>query len=1313
MTKLGHKWRYFIGIYSVAVFLAGLLSYNLYLNQKQQQLVEIDTRLSLAIHMARQLAGENFDERINSASSVSPQDFLTIRQKYDALSHQLGVQSIASYLKASDDQVFLTSSSSNPPYFASDTAASFFQITSNSDFLLKLQQLDQPIYFDFAFASSSGRMLLMPFQDQSGRRFAWAASMAKPVIDQLLMPLQKTAWTIFIGVLGFVVLAALLQKRWFNSQSNPVGEAGLLKALINTLPDLIWVKDANGVYIACNREFEKLYGASETEIIGKTDYDFVKPELAAIIRQHDRAAIEQARPNKNEEWLVYADHTHQGLMETTKTPIYSEQGQLLGVLGVAHDITAYREQEKALRRESEKNLAILHNASDGIHILDQDGSVLEASDSFYAMLGYSREEAVGLNVADWDAHYTPEELLQILRNQFVNPVRFLFETLHKRRDGSVFQVEVSCLPLQIEDQPVLFCSSRNMTARKQIELSLQRSEATLKRAQEIAQIGSWFLDIPSGNLEWSLEVYRIFGVDPKEKITLERFQACLHPDDVERVLEAWNAAMAGANYDINHRIQRGDEVRWVREMAQIDFAKDGRPLTGIGTVQDITDIQQLTEALRINQDRLYFALQGATDGLWDWNLETNEVYFSPRWFEMLGYAEDEWPQYFDTWAALVHPDDKQSALQHVSAYLEGRVNRYEIEFRMRHKQGHWLYILSRAKLATDQAGKPLSPRRLVGTHVDVTERKQAEQALADYRLHLEDMVQARTSELEVANQRLSISDQRLSAMLAMSQQVNELSEDQLLQLGIEEAVRLTGSEIGYLHFVNEDQDTLALYTWSENTLKYCQAAYDKHYPVSMAGIWADTVRFKKPAVHNDYQQMTGRKGYPEGHAHLLRHLGVPVLEGDKVVLLMGVGNKPKDYDDSDVNQLQLIGNDLWAMVVRQRITEDLATAREAAEAANRAKSTFLANMSHELRTPMNGILGMTSLALRRVEDPTLREQLQKIDQASQHLLAVINDILDISQIEAERMRLEQIEFKLPDVLDNVTNLIKPKIMEKSLKFSVDSAPEIEVYLLLGDPFRLGQILLNLIGNAVKFTEIGSISLSIHLVEEQDHDVLLRFEVQDTGIGITAADSQRLFTAFEQADGSMTRKYGGTGLGLVISKRLVQMMGGEIGLTSQPGCGTCFWFTVRLPKTLKKPVSIMPINETAEVRLKAEFLGTRILLVEDEPINQEVSCWLLQEVGLIVDLAEDGAQAVEMARQTQYALILMDMQLPVMNGIEATRIIRTLEGYANTPILAMTANAFTEDRLACVEAGMNDHIGKPVVPDSLYDTLLHWLSKVGS
>jgi CheY-like chemotaxis protein/anti-sigma regulatory factor (Ser/Thr protein kinase) len=261
----------------------------------------------------------------------------------------------------------------------------------------------------------------------------------------------------------------------------------------------------------------------------------------------------------------------------------------------------------------------------------------------------------------------------------------------------------------------------------------------------------------------------------------------------------------------------------------------------------------------------------------------------------------------------------------------------------------------------------------------------------------------------------------------------------------------------------------------------------------------------------------------------------------------------------------------------------------------------------------------------------------------------------------------------------------------------------------GDPVRLAQILINLTGNALKFTDAGAITLRCRRVADNPEDVLLRWEVADTGIGIEPEAQKRLFSAFEQADNSMTRKYGGTGLGLAISKRLVQLMGGEIGVESTPGQGSTFWFTVQLGKASDAvlPAPTFP-GKTANERLFDTYTGTRILLAEDEPVNQEVSRGLLEDVGLMVDLAEDGLQALDLAKQNTYALILMDMQMPHMNGVEATMAIRALPAYAHTPILAMTANAFDEDRQRCFDAGMNDHISKPVDPDRLYETLLGWL-----
>jgi len=543
-----------------------------------------------------------------------------------------------------------------------------------------------------------------------------------------------------------------------------------------------------------------------------------------------------------------------------------------------------------------------------------------------------------------------------------------------------------------------------------------------------------------------------------------------------------------------------------------------------------------------SEERWKFALEGAGDGVWDWDIQTGAAVFSRRWKEMLGFAESEIEDNASEWTNRVHPEDMPNVMAAIQAHIDGKTASAAVEFRMLCKDGSWKWVLGRGMVVSrDANGKPL---RLIGTNSDISARKQTELEIRSLNANLEERVRQRTADLETSNQSLS-----------------------------------------------------------------------------------------------------------EAKIH--------------------------------------------------------------AETANIAKSAFLANMSHEIRTPMNGIIGMANILRREGVSPQQAKRLDTIDASAQHLLSVINDVLDLSKIEAGKFTLEEAPVVVSSLLANVDSILAERAQAKGIHLQIENGNL--PYNLVGDPTRLQQALLNFAANAVKFTEAGTVTLRVVMQEETAESVSLRFEVQDTGIGIAPEAMARLFSAFEQADNSMTRKYGGTGLGLAITQRLAKLMGGKVGADSTVGVGSTFWFSVKLKKSeavMAPKVATAPMATAvdAEAELRRRYAGQRILVVDDEPINREIALIQLEDVDLLVDTAEDGAEAVALAQKNRYAAIFMDMQMPKRNGIEATRQIRQLAGYLHTPIIAMTANAFAEDKAQCLTAGMNDFLIKPFNPDELYAILLRLLSR---
>ena len=821
-------------------------------------------------------------------------------------------------------------------------------------------------------------------------------------------------------------------------------------------------------------------------------------------------------------------------------------------------------------------------------------------------------------------------------------------------------------------------------AKNNAELAAKEQELQLRaRVIETMAVGAAVADVtrpdaPIIDLNPAFE--RITGYARAD--ALGRSLQLIQPRDIdpEKTARVRQALAAGENIHELVLVEHRDGTTcWCQVSVSPICAADGHTTHLVALLTDVTEQAEAQQALAQREALLARIMDTTHDGIVIIDEQGVIESFNAGAQAMFGHTAAEAVGRNIT--LIMQPQHHEAHRAGLARHARGgapTVLGKELEFEARRNNGEPIWIALRiAELAQQNR------RGYIGVIHDITERKQAETTL----------------------QRINRSLRVLSSgNLALSKAQDEA---QLLAMACEAVIEAGGFVMAWIGYADEDDaKTVRPVAMAGRDGGYLDeiviswdAAKERGRGTTGRAIRDGTIQFNHDTANEPlmapWREPALRRGFRSS-------LSLPLAESQRTFgALTFYADQAHAFDAQEVALLEEFARNLAFGIgaLRTRVQ------RDAADDANRAKSIFLAHMSHEIRTPMNGILGMAHLMKRDALPRVQAERLDKIIGSGKHLLGVLNDILDLSKIDANRLLLESHDFLLEELLQRVLATAEPAARAKHLQLRVEVSGLPPT--LRGDLQRLSQVLVNFLDNAVKFTARGSVTLGGRVVEETAAGCLLRFEVADTGIGIAPEQQTHIFEAFSQADSSTTRQYGGTGLGLTISRRLAQIMGGEIGVDSRPGEGSRFWFTARLQRGQGDEVTLPP-RQDAESMVRQAHQGAHVLLADDEPVNREVAQSMLEHVGLKVDLAVDGLQALARARAWDYDLILMDVQMPQMNGLDATRAIRALPGRDATPILAMTANTFVEDRQQCTAAGMNDFIAKPADIAALFSTLLKWL-----
>ncbi|MEY4747788.1 MAG: hypothetical protein RIQ60_2 [Pseudomonadota bacterium] len=826
---------------------------------------------------------------------------------------------------------------------------------------------------------------------------------------------------------------------------------------------------------------------------------------------------------------------------------------------------------------------------------------------------------------------------------------------------------------------------REVVQREAAQRDLAASRQDLIEAHQLARLGRWRWHIPTDEHHWSDEIYVFYGRDPAlGPAVYPEVKSYFTPVSWQRLARAVEACLAdGQPYACDAEVRRPDgSACFITTRGAAERDATGSIVRLYGTVQDITERKRAEIALRQERDFAQSLIQTAQVIVLVLDPQGRIVRVN-RFLEELTQFGQAQVCGLDWLATFVPEREHAQVARLLSQAMSGVANRGHV-YPVLTADGREVVFEWHDQVLHDEDG---SCTGLLALGLDVTQRRRDEQSLRESRARLE--------------------------------AIFDLAPIGIALVGMDG--RCTMANRRLLDLLGYEADALAAIDWV-SVSPPDEAATEARL---LAGLLARAMPF-----------YTREKRFVRSDGALVwASLGVSVvwkLDGSPDYCVCVV----EDIAARKQTEAELAayrGN--LELRVAERTREYL-QAKEAAEAANVAKSAFLANMSHEIRTPLNAITGMAHLLRRSGLTQPQLGKLDRIEAAGAHLLDIINAVLDLSKIEAGKLVLEDAPLDVARVVDVVAGMVAGDLRAKGLQLRVDlgGLPQ----GLRGDHTRLQQALLNYVGNAVKFTQQGHISIEVRMTDEQPGAARLRFCVSDTGVGIEPQALARLFSAFEQGDNSLSRRYGGTGLGLAITRKLAQAMGGDAGAHSEPGRGSSFWFEALLRRGLVTPPDLptQPLTRQApdrpaecgiagavdrgapapdadgqlEDELRREFGGCRVLLVEDEPVNREVMTTLLAEVDLRVDIAADGLAAWRMASNQSYDLILMDMQMPVMDGLEATRRIRLSPGCRALPIVALTANAFADDRARCLQAGMNDFVAKPVVSELLYGCVRDWLRR---